>query len=127
MLFAYSRDNAMPHFNLLEMFTLENIYKFRVALFTLKITNNATSVPPIFSGTLTLASEVQSYNTRFVSNLNFHRPRITQNCLKIVSNFTRLTAREITFNNLEISLVVFMPNITTNHTITYTNNTLKHL
>ena len=40
---------------------------------------------------------------------------------KIVSNFTRLTAREITYNNFEISLVVFMPNITTNHAITYTN------
>ena len=40
---------------------------------------------------------------------------------KIVSNFTRLRAREITYNNFEISLVVFMPNITTNHAITYTN------
>ena len=39
---------------------------------------------------------------------------------KIVSNFTCLTAREITYNNFEISLVVFMPNITTNHAITYT-------
>ena len=44
--------------------------------------------------------------------------------LKIVSNLTRLTAREITSNNFEISLVVFMPNITTNHAITYTNNNL---
>ena len=45
----------------------------------------------------------------------------------IVSNFTRLTAREITFNNFEIqeiSLVKFMPNITTNHAITYTNMVL---
>ena len=67
----------MPHFNLLEMSTLENIYKFKVALFTLKITNNATSVPTIFSGTLTLASVVHSYNTRFVSIVFFHRPRIT--------------------------------------------------
>ena len=34
-------------------------------------------------------------------------------------NFTRLTALEITYNNFEISLVVFMPNmITTNHAIT---------
>ena len=32
-------------------------------------------------------------------------------------------AREITYNNFEISLVVFMPNITTNHAITYTNTT----
>ena len=30
---------------------------------------------------------------------------------KIVSNFTRLTACEITYNNFEISRVVFMPNI----------------
>ena len=30
------------------------------------------------------------------------------------------TAPEITKNNFEISLVVFMPNITTNHAITYT-------
>ena len=30
-------------------------------------------------------------------------------------------AREIMYNNFEISLLVFMPNITTNHAITYTN------
>ena len=29
------------------------------------------------------------------------------------------------YNNFEISLVVSMPNITTNHAITYTNSTLK--
>ena len=29
-------------------------------------------------------------------------------------------AREITYNNFEISRVVFMPNITTNHAINYT-------
>ena len=28
---------------------------------------------------------------------------------------------QITYNNFEISIVVFMPNITTNHSITYTN------
>ena len=42
---------------------------------------------------------------------------IFQNCLKF-----RLTAREIMYNNFEISLVVFMPNITTNNAITYTNS-----
>ena len=40
---------------------------------------------------------------------------------KIVSNLTRLTAREITYNNFEISFVVFMQNITTNNAIIYTN------
>ena len=41
---------------------------------------------------------------------------------QIVSNFTRLTACEIMYNNFEISLVVFMPNITSNRAITNTNN-----
>ena len=47
--------------------------------------------------------------------------------LKIVSNSTCLTTREITYNNFEISPMVFMPNITkikTNHAITYTNTDL---
>ena len=35
-------------------------------------------------------------------------------------------AREITYNNFEISLVVFMPNITTNHAITYTYKDYSH-
>ena len=39
---------------------------------------------------------------------------------KIVPKFTRLTAREITNNNFKISLVAFMPNITSNHTINCT-------
>ena len=34
-------------------------------------------------------------------------------------------AREISCNNFEISLMVFMPNITTNHAITYTNIAYK--
>ena len=46
---------------------------------------------------------------------------ITRDDFKIVSNFTRLTAREIMYNNFERSLVVFMPNITTNHAITFSN------
>ena len=63
MFFAYSRDSAMPYLNLLgihRILTLENIYKFKVALFTHKIINNTTNIPNIFKGTLTLASEVHS-------------------------------------------------------------------
>ena len=43
---------------------------------------------------------------------------------KIVSIFTGLTAREITYNNFEISPVVFISvyaKYTSNHAITYTN------
>ena len=39
---------------------------------------------------------------------------------QIVSDFTRRTAR--TYNNFEISLVVFIANITKNHAITYTKS-----
>ena len=66
MFFANNRDNAVPYFSLLEILSLENTYKFKVALFT----------HTIFKGTLTPASEVHSYNTRFVSNHNFYRSRI---------------------------------------------------
>ena len=52
---SHSRDNAMSYYNLLEILTLENIYKFKLALFIHKI-NNPTNIPAIFSGTLTLAS-----------------------------------------------------------------------
>ena len=67
----------MPYLNVLGTLTLENIYKFKVVFFT----HNATNVPTctILKGTLTLASEVHSYNTRFVSNLNFHRSKISNN------------------------------------------------
>ena len=45
---------------------------------------------------------------------------------KIVSNFTCLMAREITYNNFEISLIIFMPKyITSYHAITYTKNVIK--
>ena len=44
-----------------------------------KIKNDPINTPAIFSGTLTLASEVHSYNTRFATNLNIYRPSISNN------------------------------------------------
>ena len=40
------------------MLTLENIYKLKVALFTRKITYNATNLLMIFNGNFILASDV---------------------------------------------------------------------
>ena len=37
-------------------------------------------------------------------------------------DISKLSQISITYNNFEISLVVFMPNIITNHAITYTNS-----
>ena len=51
MFFAYNRDSGMPYLNLFGILTLENIYKFKVAPFTHKITKNTTNIPNIFEGT----------------------------------------------------------------------------
>ena len=69
----------MPYFNHLQNLTLENIYKFKLALFIHKIKNDPINIPAIFSGTLTLVSEVHSYNTRFATNFNIYRPSISNN------------------------------------------------
>ena len=68
--FAYRRDRAVSYFNLLQILTFGNIYKFKLALFIHKSKNHPTNIPAVFSGTLTLVSEVHSYNTRFATNFN---------------------------------------------------------
>ena len=51
---------------------------------------------------------------------------IFQNCLKF--QVPKKARREITYkNNFEISLVVLIPNITTNHAITYTNSNTTYV
>jgi len=69
----------MPYLNLLQILTLDNIYKFKLALFIHKIKNDPANIPTIFSGSLTLASKVHSYNTRFATNFNIYRPNINDN------------------------------------------------
>ena len=69
----------MSYFNLLQILTLKNIYKFKLALFVHKIKNDPTNIPPIFSGTLKIASEVHRYNVRFATNFNIYRPSISNN------------------------------------------------
>ena len=46
--FAHSRDSTVPYFYLLQILTLENIYKFKLALFIHKIKNDPTNIPAIF-------------------------------------------------------------------------------
>ena len=69
--FVHSRDSAMSYFNLLEILTLENIYKFKLALFMHKINYDPTNIPAIFSGTLTLASSIVVGGTRTFFKPNF--------------------------------------------------------
>ena len=79
IVFAYSRDNATPYYNLLGILKFENVYKPNVTLFTHKILNGSTNISTIFHRSLTRASEIHTYNTRFASKLNFHRPKANYN------------------------------------------------
>ena len=77
--FAHSGENATSYYNLLDILKFDNIFKLKVALFAHKIINDPTGIPTIFSGILPLASDCHSHYTRFISNLNFHRPQINNN------------------------------------------------
>ena len=74
-LHMHSRENATSYYNLLDILKFDNIFKLKVALFAHKIINDPTGIPTIFSGTPPLASDCHGNYTRFVSNLNFHRPQ----------------------------------------------------
>ena len=43
------------------------------------------------------------------------------NTTRDISKLSQISRAVITYNNFKISVVVFMPNITINHAITYTN------
>ena len=75
MFFAHSRDNATPYYNLLGILKFENVYKLKDALCTHKILNGSTNISTVFHRSLMRASEIHTYNTRFASKLNFHRPK----------------------------------------------------
>ena len=79
MFFAHSKDSATPYYNLLGILKFENVYKLKVALFTHKILYGSTNISTRFHRSLTRASEIHTYNTRFASKLNFHRPKANNN------------------------------------------------
>ena len=76
---AHSREKVSSYYNLLDILKFDNIFKLKVALFAHKIINDPTGIPTIFSGTLPLSSDCHSHYTRFVSDLNYHRPQINNN------------------------------------------------
>lgn len=58
---------------------MEAIYKFRICYLAYKIIIKSDSIPDIFLDILTPASEKHNYNTRFATNNNFFRPRVSTN------------------------------------------------
>ena len=50
--------------------------------------NETDSIPDIFLDVLTPASRIHNHNTRFVSNLNYFRPRVSTNLGKTFFKFS---------------------------------------
>ena len=50
--------------------------------------NEIDSILDIFLGVLTPASRIHNYNTRFVSKLNYFRPRVSTNLRKMSFKFS---------------------------------------
>ena len=73
----HKRENANIDYALLEILELNNIYKMKIALFARKIQNDKNSIPAVFSGALTLASEIHCHHTRYASRQNFYRINTT--------------------------------------------------
>ena len=70
--FANKRENAKIYYALLEVLELNNIYKMKIGLFAHKIQNDKNSIPAVFSGALTPASEIHCHYTRYASRKNFY-------------------------------------------------------
>ena len=50
--------------------------------------NETDNIPDIFLDVLTPASRIHNHNTRFVSNLNYFRPRVSTNLGKTSFKFS---------------------------------------
>ena len=76
MFFAHGREHVNPYYNLLGILKLENIYRLKVSLFTYKLKNDKSNTPAVLLNILTPASEIHSYNTRYIANQNFFKPSV---------------------------------------------------
>ena len=77
MFFAHKRENADIYYALLEILEWNIIYKMKIALFAHKIQNDKNSIPAVFSGALTPASEIHCHHTRYASRQNLYRINTT--------------------------------------------------
>ncbi|CAH3173963.1 unnamed protein product [Porites lobata] len=66
----------------------DNIYKLKICCFIHRMRNETESIPDIFLDVLTPASRVHNHNTRFFSNLNYFRPRVSTNLGKTSFKFS---------------------------------------
>ena len=88
MMIVHPRESAAPYFKLLTILKLDNIYKLKICCFIHRMRNETDSIPDIFLDVLTPASRIHNHNTRFVSNLNYFRPRVSTNLGKTSFKFS---------------------------------------
>ena len=72
-------ENADPYYNLLGILKLDNIFKLKMSTFAYKIKNIESSIPAVYIDSLTPASEINHYNTRFAAKQNFYSPKVKTN------------------------------------------------
>ena len=77
--FANSRESAKPFFQLLNLLSLENIFKFKCACLTYKIINKDPTIPEPLQDYITLSSSIHSYNTRYSTKQNILRKKVRTN------------------------------------------------
>jgi len=88
ILFAHPRESAIPFLNLLDILTIDNLFKLKIALFGHRITFNKQLVHSIFHNYLKPISELHNYNTRLACNFNFYRPQVNTNYGIATSEFS---------------------------------------
>ena len=86
--FAHNREHAAPYYNLLELLTLENIFKLKIAIFVFQIIHNQTKIPEIFLDIVKLAKVQHKYNTRYAAKYNLTRPAVKTNYGKSTFKYT---------------------------------------
>jgi hypothetical protein len=88
MFFCGPREHAPPFYNLLELLSFSNIFKFRTLLFAYKIINSKSDIPNVFKNILKPVNEQHSYNTRYAARMNVVRPPINTNYGKFTFTFS---------------------------------------
>ena len=93
--FADKRENATPHFTLLEILKLENIFKLKIGSLVHKFQKNKKETTPTLHDLFSLASDIHKYNTRFATSQNLYRPFYRTNYglarFRVVASQTRET------------------------------------
>ena len=75
--FGYQTDSALPLLNLLDVLTVNNVYRLHVLKFTYLWYKNL--LPSVFQNFFHYARNIHSYNTRYASRENLYKSNVRTN------------------------------------------------